>query len=155
MNGDCVSTDFHEVSVFPWDSKNDTQSTREFMRDNSCEKMSLCGTVEQTKEIVFHAFDNRQRDNATFTALMHLSREEKYLSVRQVEPFLYEFSFSSSVRDVEILEVFVNGIHIPESPVRVQVVSRDCDVDFPSQGMVAVSEILMNSTIKLTKTEYS
>jgi hypothetical protein len=133
------------VSVFPWDSKNDTQSTHEFMRDNGCDKMSLCATVQQTKEIVFHAFDNRHRDNATVTALMHLSREERYLSVRQVEPFLYEFSFSSSERDVEILEVFVNGIHIPESPVRVQVVSRDCDVDFPSQGMIAVSEILMKS----------
>jgi hypothetical protein len=125
------------------------------MRDNGCDKMSLCGTVEQTKEIVFHAFDNRHRDNATVTALMHLSREEKYLPVRQVEPFLYEFSFSSSERDVEILEVFVNGIHIPESPFRVQVISRDCDVDFPSQGMVAVSEINVKSTVKLTKPEYS
>jgi hypothetical protein len=143
------------VSVFPWDSKYDTQSTQEFMRDNGCDKMSLCATVEQTKEIVFHAVDNRQRDNATVTALMHLSREEIYLSVRQVEPFLYEFSFSSYERGVEILEVFVNGIQIPESPVRVQVISRDCDVDFPSQGMVEVSENLMKSTIKLTNTEYS
>jgi hypothetical protein len=144
------------VSVFPWDIKNDTQSTQEFMRDSGCDKMSLCATVEQTKEIVFHAVDNRQRDNATVTALMHLSRgEEIYLSVRQVEPFLYEFSFSSYERGVEILEVFVNGIQIPESPVRVQVISRDCDVDFPSQGMVEVSENLMKSTIKLTNTEYS
>jgi hypothetical protein len=143
------------VSVFPWDSKNDTHTTDESMRDNGCDKMSLCGTVEQTKEIVFHAFDNRQRENATVTALIHLSRgEEKYLSVRQVEPFLYEFSFSSYERGVEILEVSVNGIQIPESPVRVRVVSRDCDADFPSQRMVAVSETLMKSTIKLTKTEY-
>jgi hypothetical protein len=138
------------MNVFPWDSKNDTQSTYEFMRDNGCDKMSLCATVEQTKEIVFRTFDNRQRDNATVTALIHLSRgKEKYLPARQIEPFLYEFSFSSSERGVEILEVYVNGIQIPESPVRVQVISRDCGVD------IAVSEIHVKSTIKLTKLEYS
>lgn len=140
ISGDCVSTEFNEVSVFQWDSANETHTTFEFMRDAGCSKMSLCATAEQTQEIVFRAFDNRQRDNVTIAALMHLSHEEIYLEVRQVERFLYEFSFVSRERGVEILEVYIDGVQIPESPVRVQVVSRDCDMDFPDLGMIAVSE---------------
>jgi hypothetical protein len=135
----CVSTDI-EVSVFPWiiDS---VEVLENVTRNTGCDKMSLCGTVEQTKEILFHAFDNRLRDNATVTALMHLGQDNRYLPITQVEPYLYEFGFSHSERGVAILEVFFDGVQIPASPVRVEVAARDCDTDFPGQRKIPVRRI--------------
>jgi hypothetical protein len=136
----CVSTDTFEVSVFPWNTNSD-DVVHNVTRDNGCDKMSLCGTLQQTKEIMFHAFDNRLRDNTTVTALVHLGKEDKYLPVTQVEPYLYEFGFSHSERGVAIVEIFFDGVQIPASPVRVEVAARDCDTDFPKQRKIPVSRI--------------
>lgn len=122
-----------EVSVFPLTSES------EFNRDNGCDKMSLCGKAEQTKDILFHAFDNRKRENVTVTALVHLGQEERHLLVNEVEPFLYQFGFSHNERGVAIVEVYFDGIQIPESPVRVEVTARDCEADYPGKGKIPVS----------------
>jgi hypothetical protein len=127
-----------EVNVFPWENGG-TQGNFDFNRDAGCDKMDVCGTVEQRKEILFHAFDSRQRGNATVTALVHLGEEQRYLSVHQVEPFLYEFGFSRTETGVAILEVYIDGIQIPESPFQIQVEARDCDADFPGQSRIPVS----------------
>jgi hypothetical protein len=128
-----------EVTVFPWN--NDTQGASEFNSDTGCEKMGLCGTAEQTKEILFRVFDHRQRDSATVTASMLFGEEELDLPITQVEPYLYEFGFSYNERGVAILAVFFDGVQIPESPVRVKVADRDCDTDFPGQRKVPVRRI--------------
>jgi hypothetical protein len=133
----CVSTQAFEVSVFPWIG----DSAEVLENVTGCGKMSLCGTLQQTKEILFHAFDNRLRDNATVTALVHLGQEDRYLPITQVEPYLYEFGFSHSERGVAILEVFFDGVQIPASPVRVEVDERDCDTDFPEQRKIPVRRI--------------
>jgi hypothetical protein len=138
----CVSTEDFEVSVFPWIS-NGVEVGENVTRDNGCDKMTLCGTVEQTKEILFHAFDNRLRDNATVTALVHLGQEDRSLEITQVEPYLYEFGFSHSERGVAVVEVFFDGVQIPASPVRVEVAARDCDTDFPAQRKVPVSRMFV------------
>jgi hypothetical protein len=139
----CVSTSEFEVSVFPWMINNvDVFDASENITGyTGCEKMSLCGTVEQTKEILFYAFDNRLRDNATVTALMHLGREERYLPITQVEPYLYEFGFSHGEIGVAIVELFFDGVQIPASPVRVEVASRDCNTDFPGERKIPVRRI--------------
>lgn len=98
--------------------------------------MSLCGVVEQTQELTLRAVDNRHRYNATVDAIMHVGHEARSLPVQEVSPFLYEFSFKDMKRGVAILELYVDGIQIPESPLRIQVVERDCEVDFPNRGMV-------------------
>jgi hypothetical protein len=126
-----------EVTVFPWND--DIEGASKFNRDNGCEKMGLCGKAEQRKEILFHVFDNRQRDNATVTALMLFGEEERELPITQVEPFLYELGFSNNQRGVAILAVFFDGVQIAESPVRVQVAARDCETDFPGKGKIPVS----------------
>jgi hypothetical protein len=135
-----VSTEDFEVSVFPWIS-NSVEVLENVTRDNGCDNMTLCGTVEQTKEILFHAFVNRLRDNATVPVLVHLGQEDRYLPITQVEPYLYEFGFAHSERGVAIVEVFFDGVQIPASPVRVQVAARDCDTDFPEQRKVPVRRI--------------
>jgi hypothetical protein len=128
-----------EVSVFP--SNNDTLSSSKFNRDTGCAKMSLCGKAEQTKEILFRIFDNRQRDNATIKVLMLFGDEEWDVPITQVEPHLYEFGFSHIETGVAILQVNVNGVQIPESPVRVNIAARDCDTDFPAQSKIPVRRI--------------
>jgi hypothetical protein len=136
----CVSTDDFEVSISPWIS-NGVEVGENVTLDDGCGKMTLCGTVEQSKEILFRAFDNRLRDNATVTALVHLGQEDRDLPITQVEPYLYEFGFSHSERGVAIVEVFFDGVQIPASPVRVEVAARNCDTDFPEQRKVPVRRI--------------
>jgi hypothetical protein len=101
--------------------------------------MDLCGVVPQTKEIRFNAQDNLKRDNATVTALMHIGQDERYLSVIETDPFVYEFSFSHNKRGVAILEVFVDEVQIPDSPIRVEITGRNCDADYPGKRMIPVS----------------
>jgi hypothetical protein len=137
IRGACVSTEEFEVSVFPLI----IDSAEVLNNATGCDKMSLCGTVKQTKEIVFQAFDNRLRDNATVTALVHLGQDDIYLPITQLEPYLYEFSFSHSERGVAVLEIFFDGVQIPQSPVRIDVAVRDCDTDFPGQRKIPVRRI--------------
>jgi hypothetical protein len=87
------------------------------------------GTVEQTKEVTFHAYDNLERVDATVTALMHFGQESKYLPVTRIlgERFYeYEFSYSNNMIGVSILEVYIDGVQIPESPFRVEVTELEC-----------------------------
>ena len=105
--------------------------------------MSLCGTLEQTKTIHFRAYDNRERDHAELVALIHVGQESRYLPITTVgnESYVYEFDFSHDQRGVGVLEVFINDEQIPESPFRVDVISRDCDTDYPGQNKAPVSVI--------------
>jgi hypothetical protein len=136
----CVSSEAFEVTVFPW-IINSVEVLQNVTRDTGCGKMSLCGTVEQTKEILFHAFDNRLRDNATVTALIHLGQEDRDLPITQLEPYLYEFGFSHNEKGVAIVELFFDGEQIPASPIRVEIAARDCDTDFPAQRKIPVRRI--------------
>jgi hypothetical protein len=103
--------------------------------------MGLCGEAQQTKEILFRIYDNRQRNSAIVTVVMLFGDEELELPVTQVEPYLYAFGFSRNQRGVAILQVYVDGVQITESPVRVKVAARDCDTDFPGQRKVQVRRI--------------
>ena len=107
-----------------------------------CDKMSMCGTAEQTKEIVLRAIDNVKRDDAEVEVLIHFDRDTENLDVYKVPgmPFEYEFRWSRKTVGVGIMEVFVNGEQIPESPFRVQVLERQCDLDFPGQGKVSTGD---------------
>jgi hypothetical protein len=129
------------VAVFP--VNNDTLVASELNRESGCGKMSLCGEAQQTKEILFRIYDNRQRDNAIVTVVMLFGDEELELPVTQVEPYLYEFGFSRDQRGVAILQTYVDGVQITESPVRVKVAARDCDADFPGQRKVQVRRMCM------------
>ena len=102
-----------------------------------CEKMSLCAKVEQNSVLSLHAYDNLKRHNATVTALVHLGQESRYLDVTPDAGGFnqYSFKFSHRKRGVAILEVFVDGIQIPESPFRIEVTERDCH----ERGTVSVS----------------
>jgi len=102
-----------------------------------CDKMSICGTVPQTKTITFRAFDNQEREGAAVTVKMHIEDTTDELPVRRINgTFVYEFDWAETHTGVGIMEVFVDGKQIPESPLRVAVEPRHCDVDYPGQGKV-------------------
>ena len=105
-----------------------------------CDKMSLCGSVEQTKTLIFRAVDNLQREGAVVTALVHMDQSNTELPVTRLsnESYTYEFAFVQDTTGVGILEVFVNLEQIPESPFRVQIIDRDCNTDYPGKGKTAV-----------------
>eukprot|EP00980_Cylindrotheca_fusiformis_P022516 scaffold9394_cov67-Cylindrotheca_fusiformis.AAC.1 len=140
----CVSSDTFEVSIEPW-IVNGAEVLVNASETTGCNKMSLCGSVEQTREIRFHAFDNRLRDNATLAVLMHIGKNVRELPIRQVEPYLYEFGFSNNRLGVAILEILVNGVQIRESPIRVEISPRDCDVEYADQNKVAVRSMRISS----------
>jgi len=130
-----------EVDVVQWSGTGELQEEEGSLGQyKGCGKMSMCGSVEQTRVGVFRAFDNRERDDVTVSAIMHVGQETYELPVTQVgnQSFVYEFTFSDEYVGVGILEVYVDDVQIPESPFRVQVVPRDCDVDFPGKGKVPV-----------------
>eukprot|EP00980_Cylindrotheca_fusiformis_P005527 scaffold1172_cov115-Cylindrotheca_fusiformis.AAC.2 len=147
----CVSTDTFEVSITPW-IVNGIEVQLNASEITGCEKMGLCGSVEQTREIRLYAFDNRLRDNATLAVLMHIGQNVRELPIRQVEPYLYEFSVSNSRLGVAILEILVNGVQIRESPIRVEISPRDCNVEYPHQNKVPNSDggcVCSTDTIKI------
>jgi hypothetical protein len=132
-----------EVSVFPAD--HDTNATNSVSRNTGCGKMTLCGTVEQKENIDFYAYDNRQRVSGTVSALLHLGQESRYLEVHEDQEFMYGFGFSNDQSGVAILEVYFDGVQIPESPFRVEVVARNCEDDFKGQAMTAVRTTMNDS----------
>lgn len=102
-------------------------------KQTGCSKMSLCGTVEQTKTIKLRLSDNRERNGAKVEAIMHLAKSTKTVPVTLIEEHLYGLSWSDTRVGVAILEIFVDGVMIPESPIRVQVEPRNCDIDHPGE----------------------
>ncbi|CAB9502908.1 activated protein kinase catalytic subunit alpha-1 [Seminavis robusta] len=102
-----------------------------------CGKMSVCGHVQQKKTITFRAFDNKEREGATLTVKMHDEDDTRNLDVTRInDTFAYEFGWSDDKVGVGIMEIFVDGKQIPESPIRVQVTPRECNEDYSGQGKV-------------------
>lgn len=118
-----------EVDVFQFFGDNTTTSTE------GCAKMSLCGKGEQTKDVAFRVLDHRERSTASVEVIVHLNYEDSKLDVVKIpdQPYTYEFHWSPPTVGVGIMEIFIDGEQIPESPVRVQIVERDCAVDYPGE----------------------
>lgn len=97
-----------------------------------CDKMTLCGSGEQLQPIIVRVVDNQERENATFTAKLHLGRDSFDIEVYHIANFTHEMVFSGVEVGVGILEVSINGNQIPESPVRIEVLPRNCGEEFGS-----------------------
>lgn len=108
----------------------------DFLSRNSssdCEEMSLCGEIEQGKEIVMRVVDDVKRTNVTVEAWIHFEAETLTLPVSGAtdDPWAYEMSFSLQETGVGIMEIRFDGEEIRNSPVRVNVVARQCAIEFP------------------------
>lgn len=120
-----------EVDVYEWTQE--LEDALDVGHRAGCEKMSLCGVMQQTKTINFRLVDNKKRDDAVVEVRFHLAKTTMTLPVTRVGDHTYEFSWSENNRGVAIFEVYVNGEQIPQSPIRVQVDDRDCELDYPGQ----------------------
>jgi len=136
--GRCISDNAHEVGIHPWTIDGEMVPLNVTLQ-SGCDKMDICAEVKQTKEIRFRAHDNQQRQDATLEALIHIGDLEWYLPVTKIDTNVYEFGFSHNQKGVAILEIFVDGVQIPDSPIRVDIEYRDCEADFPRQRMAPVS----------------
>lgn len=106
-------------------------------KTTGCSKMSLCGLVEQTRPITFQAYDNIKRINADVKVVMHVADRTEEIEVTKVNgTWAYQFSWSENSVGVGIMEVFVDGKQIPESPFRVQVIERNCDIEYQGQSKI-------------------
>lgn len=91
-----------EVDVFQFfgSSSNGTENYQ------GCEKMELCGIVEQTRVVEFHLVDNLERDNAFVEVIIHLSDRDVVLTAEPLdEPYTYSFSWSGNYEGVGIMEM--------------------------------------------------
>jgi len=133
----CVKA--YEVAVFQVTEDRVTQN--QTSTEDGCDKMSLCGIVEQTKTIYFEIVDNRKRENPLVEVDMHLDAKTLRMEVvpHPKIPFTYEFTWTNVYTQIGIMNVFFDGELIPQSPVRVQVVERQCDLDFPGQNRAATA----------------
>ena len=128
-----------EVSVYEYFGEDDDAAADAaneiYGAVKGCSKMSVCGTIEQTKTITFRAQDHKERKGASMKVLMHDDKTSRELEVvRLNNTFIYEFNWSEHQVGVGIMEIFIDDQQIPESPLRVQVIPRDCDEDYGGQG---------------------
>ncbi|CAB9509368.1 activated protein kinase catalytic subunit alpha-1 [Seminavis robusta] len=125
-----------EVDVYNYSSVGETTGKKQ----QGCDKMSLCGEVQQIKEIVLHMFDNLERADPTIHVIMHLTDRDDILKATKLGNHTYEIRWSENKVGVGIVEIFFDGKQIPESPLRVQVVTRDCEIDYSGRGMTVVED---------------
>ncbi|CAB9522115.1 activated protein kinase catalytic subunit alpha-1 [Seminavis robusta] len=129
-----------EVDVYPYDEQGNVTDHRITGDQNqeqieACGKMTLCDTIEQTREAHFRAYDNRGRENPNVRVTMHVGEHDEELVVtRQNGTFAYDFDWRWDTVAVGIMEVYFDDVQIPQSPIRVQVVPRNCDMDAEHKG---------------------
>jgi hypothetical protein len=129
----------HEVSVFQ--SSIDRTASNASDTEDGCEKMSLCGIIEQTKTLHIEIVDNRKRENPVVDADMHVDTRTHRMVVEPhpTKPYVYVLEWTQSETGIGIMNILFDGEQIPQSPVRIQVVDRQCDLDYPGQQREATS----------------
>ena len=93
-----------------------------------CDKMALCGMFRQRQVAKFAIHDNRERPDADVKVVMHAGQDTIELPVTPHPnvSFLYEFEYTTNTKGISIMEVFFDGVQVPESPFRVETTSADC-----------------------------
>jgi hypothetical protein len=124
----CVQA--YDVDVYQHEEGTEDLHLVEYYGDSlpGCEKMSICGTIQQGQDITLRIHDNMQRDNAQVTVVAHAGEDAKNLQVVHLKnTYAYEIHLSEKRVGVQVLEIQVNGEPISQSPIRVMVEQFDCD----------------------------
>lgn len=141
--------DFYPVSDSP---ANSVSSLSIETRGTGCEKFSICGEVAQGDTISFRVVDNKQRAEAVFWANVLVTDEGETYNMTQTpntddddivsRQFTFDATDGRAVGTV-IVQVYVDGEQIAESPFRFRVVPPVCDyylVPSPSGSCVCQSD---------------
>ena len=116
--------------------------SQHFSGRTGCDKFAICGSVQQTKTIQFAAVDNKKRDNLNLVVRLHegsTPRDIKGVLVPDSN-YTYVFSLETNRVGVVVMQIFADNQQIPESPLRVSVVPRDCALDYNDGLRVPDSE---------------
>lgn len=98
--------------------------------------------IEQEKTVHFQLVDHRERENPQIDVEIHFDFETVHIDVEPhpSEPYRYTFQWSHAYTGIGILNIHFDQEQIPQSPVRVQIIDRMCDVDFPGQRMTNTAD---------------
>ena len=131
----CVRS--HEVDVYEYIYGAGDEHLQNYFGEErlGCEKMDVCGHVQQTKTITMRLFDNMHRVSPEVRVVVHAGDFSKELPVTNINGTSgYQFSISENKVQAQVLEIFFNGEQIPESPVRVIVDALDCDSEYEANS---------------------
>ena len=123
-----------EVDIVNWTEE---IASGNVLHPTGCSKMSVCGSFEQTKTVTFVLVDNQKRVNPDIEVKIHF-HENTYVVPAEPEnrpghENQYLVSWTAQVTGVAIMEVFFDGEQIPQSPVRILVNSRNCEMEYPGE----------------------
>ncbi|CAB9517041.1 activated protein kinase catalytic subunit alpha-1 [Seminavis robusta] len=127
----------HDVDVF--ECYHDDYYVHED-RHLGCDKMDVCGSIQQRESIQFRVRDNLRRAGSNVSVIMHLGRDTEHVPVTTVDDFNYKFNWTHPKVGEGIMEVSINGVQIPDSPFQVEVLERDCDSEHPGHNMRASAD---------------
>ena len=100
--------------------------------------MSICAEFRQKETATLRIFDNRARDDAEVIVEVHAGDTVKILPVKQLPgTYAYEFEVSDDEVQVQVIEIRINGVAIPTSPVRVVVLPAVC---YPGRAANEIGE---------------
>jgi hypothetical protein len=123
----CVKAD--EVDVYQHNEGEEDPHLLEFYGEvyPGCSKMSICAEIRQKETATLRVFDNRARDNAEVVVEVHAGDDVKTLPVKHIPgTYAYEFEVMDEEAQVQVIDIRINGVAIPTSPVRVVVLPADC-----------------------------
>ncbi len=93
-----------------------------------CSKMSICAEIHHKQNGTLRVYDNRARDNAEIIVEVHAGDKVKILPVRQIPgTYAYEFDVIGDEVQVQVIDIRINGVAIPTSPIRVVVLPVYCE----------------------------
>ncbi|GAB5364379.1 hypothetical protein AAMO2058_000965100 [Amorphochlora amoebiformis] len=104
---------------------------------NQCQKMSLCAEIEQTEVGIFTLRDNLKRAS-NLTYKLHVLEEDSlvpregvvFVDITSGGEHMYKIPIRTSVVGDNVIEFFIGGVQIPNSPVLIRVHRKSCDADF-------------------------
>jgi hypothetical protein len=134
----CVKAD--EVDVYQLKEGEEDPHLLEFYGEEypGCSKMSICAEFRQKETATLRIFDNRARDDAEVIVEVHAGDTVKILPVKQLPgTYAYEFEVSDDEVQVQVIEIRINGVAIPTSPVRVVVLPAVC---YPGRAANEIGE---------------
>jgi hypothetical protein len=136
----CLCSPCNKIASMVFFPSSATVENQNHSSIKGCDSLSVCGTVEQGHSITFRAIDNKKSLNPIINARVPYGASSSggsskeltmYRIATPLDPnvFMYELTLDASglAAGIVLIEVFVDGQQIPESPFRVQVEPRDCE----------------------------
>ena len=98
--------------------------------------------MQQGQSIGLRVYDNLMRDDANVEVILHAGDTKRNLQVdrRKGTKYAYNFSVEDKLTGVQVIEIFVNGVAISQSPIRVMITERDCAADFGGSSRLVADE---------------